>query len=431
MATSNAAASASSGQAFGFGTPFAEQLDFFLKKLALPSERWDDIQKSAHDRAFIVAGAAKADLLNDLQAAVGKRIADGKGLAAFRAEFADIVKRHGWTGWTGEGTKAGVAWRTRIIYSTNMSTSYAAGRWQQLNDPALLKLRPYWQYKHSDGVMHPRPHHKAWNGITLPYDHPFWKTHFAPNGWLCHCRIIPVDEATYLKALAEGKGVPPEGWDTLDPKTGAPLGIDKGFDYAPGANAHRPLKDFIDGKLIKLDAGIGAAMWETLKPVLLEERANAVGEMVAATIESKTYKGASEIAHVVSVNTAADLAARGISLSDAAIWLRDEEFIHAQRPKKANRDASLPNDVWLDITNYLELATPYWDMVDQNLLYVFEAQDSLGKVAVRINFTQKVRVNGKRANIEANFIRTGGVIQVGDMNAKTSAGANRYELLRN
>jgi Phage Mu protein F like protein len=244
MATSNTAASASSGQAFGFGTPFVEQLDFFLKKLALPSERWDDIQKSAHDRAFIVAGASKADLLNDLQAAIGKRIADGKGLEAFRTEFADIVKKHGWTGWTGEGTKAGEAWRTRIIYSTNMSTSYAAGRWQQLNDPALLKLRPYWQYKHSDSVAHPRPHHKAWNGITLPYDHPFWKTHFAPNGWLCHCRIIAVDEATYLQALAEGKGVPPEGWDTLDPKTGAPLGIDKGFDYAPGRTWHPALDKY-------------------------------------------------------------------------------------------------------------------------------------------------------------------------------------------
>jgi Phage Mu protein F like protein len=260
MATSNTAASTSSGQAFGFGTPFVEQLDFFLKKLALPSERWDDIQKSAHDRAFIVAGAAKADLLNDLQAAIGKRIADGKGLEAFRTEFADIVKKHGWMGWTGEGTKAGEAWRTRIIYSTNMSTSYAAGRWQQLNGPALLKLRPYWQYKHSDSVAHPRPHHKAWNGITLPYDHPFWKTHFAPNGWLCHCRIIAVDEATYLRALADGKGVPPEGWDTLDPKTGAPLGIDKGFDYAPGANANTPLRQMVQDKLIKYPPAISKAL---------------------------------------------------------------------------------------------------------------------------------------------------------------------------
>ena len=42
---------------FGFNTPFAEQLDFFRQKLNLPSERWDDIQKAAHDRAFIVAGA--------------------------------------------------------------------------------------------------------------------------------------------------------------------------------------------------------------------------------------------------------------------------------------------------------------------------------------------------------------------------------------
>ena len=57
---------------FGFNTPFAEQLDFFRRKLNLPSERWDDIQKAAHDRAFIVAGAMKADLVEDLRESIDK-----------------------------------------------------------------------------------------------------------------------------------------------------------------------------------------------------------------------------------------------------------------------------------------------------------------------------------------------------------------------
>ncbi|MDE2442099.1 MAG: head morphogenesis protein, partial [Betaproteobacteria bacterium] len=65
--------------AFGFGTPFAEQLDFFRAKLNLPTDRWDDIQRAAHDRAFIVAGAGEADLLADLRAAVDKAIAEGGG----------------------------------------------------------------------------------------------------------------------------------------------------------------------------------------------------------------------------------------------------------------------------------------------------------------------------------------------------------------
>lgn len=112
----------------GFNTPFQEQIDYLVQKLRLPTERWDDIQRSAHDRAFVVAGAAKADLLKDLHDAVVQRATDGKGLKAFQKDFKAIVAKHGWTGWTGEGTKAGEAWRTRVIYQTNLMTSYAAGR---------------------------------------------------------------------------------------------------------------------------------------------------------------------------------------------------------------------------------------------------------------------------------------------------------------
>lgn len=50
--------------------PFAEQIAFFRRKLNVPTERWDDLWQAAHDRAFVVAGAAKADLLEDLRGAV-------------------------------------------------------------------------------------------------------------------------------------------------------------------------------------------------------------------------------------------------------------------------------------------------------------------------------------------------------------------------
>lgn len=250
--------------AFGFGTPFFKQLAFFRQKLNLPSERWDDITKAAHDRAFIVAGAGKADLLDDLRRAMDKAMAHGGGLEEFRRDFKQIVFNRGWSGWTGQGTKAGEAWRTRILYQTNMATSYAAGRWQQLNDPGLLKLRPYWRYNHADGVLHPRPLHLAWNGVTLRHDDPFWRTHFAPNGWGCHCYITAASEADYSAAKAAGKGAAPEGWDAVSPKTGAPVGIDKGFDYAPGASVDTPLRQMVQDKLINYPPAISRALTKDL-----------------------------------------------------------------------------------------------------------------------------------------------------------------------
>lgn len=259
-----------------FNSPFAEQVDFFRNKIDLPSDRWDDIEKSAHDRAFIVAGANKADLLDDLRNAIDQCIHNGESLGWYQKNFDEIVKKHGWTGWTGEGTKAGRDWRTTITYQTNMSTSYAAGRWKQLHDPDLVKIRPYLTYHHADGVRHPRPLHQSWNGFTAPRDHPFWATHACPNGWMCHCYISAASDADYADAKAAGKNQPPDGWDALDPKTGEPVGIDKGFGYAPGANVDRPLKDFIDSKLIKLDTAVGAAMLESMRPVLNAELQTAV-----------------------------------------------------------------------------------------------------------------------------------------------------------
>jgi hypothetical protein len=204
-------------------------------------QRWDDIWQSAHDRAFMVAGAQKADLLNDLREAVGGYFERGDTIQDFRKNFERIVADRGWTGWTGEGSQAGRAWRTRVIYTTNVASSYAAGRYQQLTDPELLAERPYWRYVHNDSVLHPRPHHQAWGkaGLTLRHDHAFWKTHFPPNGWGCRCRV------TAVRGPRAGDATePPGGWNTTVPKTGAPPGIDKGWAYAPGRTWHPDLDKY-------------------------------------------------------------------------------------------------------------------------------------------------------------------------------------------
>lgn len=215
--------------------PFAEQVAFFRGKLGnlVPTAKWDELWKAQHDRAFMVAGAAKADLLADLAGAVDKAIAEGETLEQFRKRFRQIVTDRGWHGWTGEGTKAGEAWRTRVIYETNLITSYSAGRLEQLRAGGYR----YWMYKHSDS-RNPRPHHRALDGVVLPADDPFWQTHYPPNGWGCRCRAVGVDGPRSAQRLGGNFNKPlPRGWNTIDPKTGEPVGIDKGWGYMPGGTA--------------------------------------------------------------------------------------------------------------------------------------------------------------------------------------------------
>jgi hypothetical protein len=213
--------------------PFREQSQFFARKLNLPTDGWTDVYTREHDWAFVVAGANRDAIVADFRAAVQKAIDGGVTLDAFRRDFDRIVATHGWD------YNGGRDWRSRVIYDTNLATSYAAGRWEQLQDA------PFWQYEHQDWVENPRPHHQALDGLVLERENPFWLTHFPPNGWGCHCTV----RGRWLQDLVRmGKAGPDEApdieWEertigqrsALGPRTvRVPIGIDPGFEYAPGA----------------------------------------------------------------------------------------------------------------------------------------------------------------------------------------------------
>lgn len=245
--------------------PFAEQIAFFRGKLGrlVPTAKWTDLWQQEHDVAFMVAGAAKADLLADLAEAVDKAISNGETIQQFRRRFLEIIQRHGWAGFTGDDRTAdrpqggrGLAWRTRVIYETNLLTSYAAGRRAQLEDGGYT----HWMYKHSDFVQRPRPHHVALNGIVRPKDDPFWQTHYPPNGWGCRCRVLGVRGPAQARRLGGDWDKPLPSWaGQTDPKTGAPVGVDKGFGYMPGGSVVERVRA-LTPKLDRLPAAPSVAL---------------------------------------------------------------------------------------------------------------------------------------------------------------------------
>jgi hypothetical protein len=184
----------------------------------------------------------KEDLLNDLRDAVDRVISEGITFEAFKKDFLSVVSRNGWSGWTGEGTPAGEAWRARVIYDTNLRTSYAAGRLTQMK--AIADELPYWRYRHADSVANPRPEHLAWDGLVLPADDPFWQAHYPPNGGGCRCYVEalgPSDLAALGKAGPD-TAPPIELQEKIVGANGpsprrvlTPKGIDPGFGYQPGA----------------------------------------------------------------------------------------------------------------------------------------------------------------------------------------------------
>lgn len=288
--------------------PFTEAIDFFRQKVRIPTEHWTDVWRTAHSHGFMVAGAAKDALLSDFQVALRKGIEQGTTLAEFRKDFGTIVKTHGWSH---TGTPG---WRAGIIYDTNLSTAFSAGRYAQLTEPDTLKAFPYWTYIHS-GSRHPRLQHVAWNGLTLAADDPFWSSHYPPNGWRCGCRVSPTSRPDLARM---GKKKPDEAptietrtW--INPRNGSehevPVGISPGFDYNPG-KAWKDGPKFMPVKAPALRPG------EPEPPVRLPDSAAAHVAAIKAFIEAPEGK--------IEIGKLHPAAAKALGEKTATVLLSDE-----------------------------------------------------------------------------------------------------------
>jgi len=245
--------------------PFDEAIQFFRGKTNVPTEAWRDLQKEQHDRAFVVAGATKAELLADLRTAVDKAIAEGTTLETFRKDFDQVVAKHGWE------FKGDPAWRSRVIYETNVRTAYAAGRYAQQTEPAFLERNPYWEWRHGDS-RHPRPQHLAWNGMILLASDPFWVARYPPCDWGCQCSVFALSQGAIDRQGLQVLSKPPKPLAGPGPGEVLP-GVGEGWDYTPGASVRQHLVPQVLDRAKELPRAIRADLVKEIE-AFLEETAS-------------------------------------------------------------------------------------------------------------------------------------------------------------
>lgn len=375
------------GIAASFGKPFAFQLAAYRLRLAQlqPTFAWTDVWKSEHDRAFMVAGAVKADILADLAAMVDKAVTQGTTLEEFRRDFRSLVAEKGWQiSKAGQGTKKGEAWRTRVIYKTNMATSYAAGRWAQLKAANY----PFLVYKHG-GSLHPREQHLAWDGLVLEADHPFWASHAPPNGWGCSCYV----NGARSKAAARRVGGKPDkglpvGWQKLDPKTGAPVGIDKGWDYAPGASVADAVIALVEQKVPQLPASLGSDLGLSAA-ALVSDR----WRLWVATTIADEGRAKPAMVGVIGSDVIEALSTRDIAVRSAEIMVRPGLVAGPKATRHLAKGDALTPDEWMQLPLYLR--APKAVLIDTDtgrLIYLLDMPDRDAQLAVHLDYLKKGEV---------------------------------------
>ena len=206
---------------------------------------WRDTAAGHHVASFTVAKVARLDILEDIRSAVDEAIADGMTFAQFQQRLEPTLRARGWWGrqemidpLTGERrlVQLGSPRRLRTIFDTNIRMATAHGRWTRIQ--RLKRVMPYLRYV---AVLdaRTRPDHALWHGTVLPVDHPWWETHYPPNGWHCRCLVVQLsddDLRRYGYSVSPDPVVSARPWTNR--RTGeivqVPSGIDPGFAHNVG-----------------------------------------------------------------------------------------------------------------------------------------------------------------------------------------------------
>ncbi|CAA0101236.1 Uncharacterised protein [Starkeya nomas] len=252
----------------GFPTP-PEVLDYFRDKKLAPRFSWLDVWGEEHAHAFTVAGVLEDKVLAEFRAGIDQALKDGTGFDKFKADMERRLKPVGWWGprkvIDPEGTKMKTVDFTRprrleTTFWSNVRAARAAGQWDRIQ--RTKRALPFLLYVRTT-AGDPRQEHLRWAGIILPVDHPFWRTHFPPNGWGCKCAVRQITAAQAERLLGrppEDGGIiyrdtpPAERMRTfVNKRTGVrtqvPDGIDPGWHTNPGVGRSRTLVRILQDQL--------------------------------------------------------------------------------------------------------------------------------------------------------------------------------------
>lgn len=403
--------------------PFKEAIDFFQAKRPLPSGAYTDLVHAMHDRAFVLAGVTRQDILTDVQGLVQKALKDGVPLKEFQKQFAKAIEGK-WVPTNKDG-EPNTAWRSRVIYETNVRTAYAAGRWSQLH--ALKKTHPYWKYRHGDS-RRPRPQHLAWDGQMLKADDPWWQSHYPPNGWGCRCFVDACDQVDLEDSGREAPDqAPPDAMRKVkygDREIDVPAGVDPGWGYAPGGQgAQGLLRSLANGH-----PPMASQAWAEIGQAAVRQEAPAFRAWAEKVATLKRGANEGRVVGMLTPDVLTAAEARGLTPPSAAIEILDKDIAHMIRDAKGDAGKAVPLDSILAMPELLESPVAVLhDLRKNNLVYVFDVEGDprKGKLAVEIGMETKTIQQGRRETRPMNRVKTAGLVE-----ARVLTDTNIYELLR-
>lgn len=248
----------------GFPVP-PEVSGYFRDKNLKAAFSYLELWLQEHAYNFTVAKAVQAELLAALKESLQRAIHQGQSFETWRDQLRPELEKLGWWGKrmvadpTGKAPDKAVDFssprRLQTIFWANVRSARAAGQWERAQ--RAKRALPYLLYVRTTSAE-PRQEHLAWVGLILPVDHPFWNTHFPPNGWGCKCSVRQISQREAEKLLADPAYTSDPGdferrTTFVNRRTGQvtqePVGIDPGWGVNPGLARAQTLVENLTAKL--------------------------------------------------------------------------------------------------------------------------------------------------------------------------------------
>ena len=199
---------------------FQEAVDYAASRdVVLPDVYYGKLAGVQRSQSVSIAGLASLEQIK----AIIDLVRDVMDAGGTFADFQKQVK-------AGQLTTTLSRARLDNIFRTNIQAAYSRGRYEQ--QMRVSFARPYWMY---DAIndSRTRPTHKAMDGVILHHTHPWWKSHYTPNGYRCRCTVVSLTEAQARK-----RGISPLAPE-VDP--------DEGWDYSVGESYEKGVDEALDG----------------------------------------------------------------------------------------------------------------------------------------------------------------------------------------
>lgn len=160
-----------------------EAIEWLRRRLQFTEAAWRALLEGVDAAVEAAIDDQVESVHRDLLQAVLDAVEDGSTAEQFQGAYEGIVQDHGWS------YHGNAGWHSRLIFRMQTQNAYMAGRWEQVQrvlEANRGRVTYFLRYA-TVGDERVRDSHAQWHGVILRPDHPFWLTHWPPNGFNCRC----------------------------------------------------------------------------------------------------------------------------------------------------------------------------------------------------------------------------------------------------